>query len=103
MLTRDAARDISEVDMNRIRGADGKNWVSSSVVLHPSESKTFSNSPMSGPIKPESLSVWHAPTCAVEEDVAHQCINHRSSITTAATSPIGDPDNPALVRGNCHT
>jgi hypothetical protein len=31
MLTRDAARDISEADMDRIRGADGKNCVTSSV------------------------------------------------------------------------
>jgi hypothetical protein len=56
---------------------------------------------MSGQTKPGSLSVGHAPTCA--EDVAHQRINHQSSITAAATSPIGDPDTSALVRGNYHT
>lgn len=61
MLTRDAARDISEAlaDMNCIRGADGKNCVTSRVALHPSESKTFSSSPMCGPTKPGLLSVIH--------------------------------------------
>jgi len=48
MLTRDAARDISEADMNHIRGANGKNCVTNSVALHPSESKTLSSSSMSG-------------------------------------------------------
>ena len=100
MLTRDAARDISEVDMNRIRGADGKHCVTSSVALRPNKSKTFSRSPIT---KSGSLSVRHTPTCVVEEDVAHQRINHQPSISAAATSPIGDPDNPALVRGICHT
>jgi hypothetical protein len=42
----------------------------------------FQSSPMSSPTKPGSLSVGHAPTCA--EDVAHQRINHQSSITAAA-------------------